>query len=160
MRRVPWVAVAVFLFASPSIGYAGFNLLKKVEEQVERRVDHEVDQSIDQGLDEAEKAVKGEGDESAGEGSRPQTKSAGQARELEGGSSPGTTRQQLKAWSKYDFVPGDEIIFLDDLKDEESGEFPSRWDLSTGNVEIAEFGDENVINFATVRPCEIVPLMT
>lgn len=160
MRRIPWIAVAVFLFAFPSIGYAGFNLLKKVQENVERRVDHEVDQSIDHGLDEAEKAVKGEGGESTGEGSSASTKSTERERAVEDGSSSGTNRRQLKAWSKYDFVPGDEIIFMDDLKDEESGEFPSRWDLSTGNVEIAEYGDGNVINFATVRPCLIVPLMT
>ena len=32
-------------------------------------------------------------------------------------------------WSKYDFVPGDQVIFEDDLLSEENGEFPSRWDL-------------------------------
>jgi len=62
---------------------------------------------------------------------------------------------QLK-WSKYDFVPGDRVIFEDDLVGEENGEFPSRWDLFTGTVEIAEFGGENVIMFRDGAPA-IVP---
>lgn len=55
-------------------------------------------------------------------------------------------------WSKYDFVPGDKVIFEDDLQGEENGEFPSRWDLKEGNVEIAEFGGENVIMFRDGSP--------
>ena len=50
-------------------------------------------------------------------------------------------------WSKYDFVPGDKIIFEDALSGEENGEFPSRWDLMRGNVEVAQFDGENVIMF-------------
>jgi len=48
-----------------------------------------------------------------------------------------TSNENVKVWSKYNFVPGDEIIFYDDLVNEESGEFPSRWDLLKGNAENA-----------------------
>jgi len=61
------------------------------------------------------------------------------------------TKPQL-IWSKYDFIPGDNVIFEDDLQNEENGEFPSRWDLKQGNVEIAEFGGENVIMFRDGSP--------
>ncbi len=61
-------------------------------------------------------------------------------------------------WSKYDFVPGEKVIFEDDLQNEENGEFPSRWDLKRGNVEIAEFGGENVIMFRDGSPT-IIPYM-
>jgi OOP family OmpA-OmpF porin len=64
-------------------------------------------------------------------------------------------KPQLK-WSKFDFVPGDRVIFEDDLVGEENGEFPSRWDLVTGTVEVAEFGGENVIMFRDGAP-SIVP---
>lgn len=62
-----------------------------------------------------------------------------------------------KAWSKYNFVPGDKIIFHDDLVNEESGEFPSRWDLLNGNAENASLGEENVINM--MHGSKITPLM-
>jgi len=71
----------------------------------------------------------------------------------------GTEVQEAKPelkWAKYDFVPGDRVIFEDDLVEEENGEFPSRWDLVSGNVEVAEFGGENVIMFRDGQP-SIVP---
>ena len=61
-------------------------------------------------------------------------------------------------WAKYDFVPGDKVIFEDDLVGEENGEFPSRWDLVKGNVEVAEFGGENVIMFRGGDPT-IIPYL-
>lgn len=64
----------------------------------------------------------------------------------------------ILVWSKYDFIPGDRIIFEDNLVGEENGEFPSRWDLYKGNVEIAEFGGENVIMFRDGSPT-IIPYM-
>ncbi len=64
-------------------------------------------------------------------------------------------KPELK-WAKYDFVPGDRVIFEDNLEGEENGEFPSRWDLRTGNVEVAEFGGEKVIMFRDGTPA-IVP---
>ena len=48
-------------------------------------------------------------------------------------------------WSKYDFVPGDKVIFEDNQENEENGEFPSRWDLASGTAEIANFGGNDVI---------------
>ncbi len=50
-------------------------------------------------------------------------------------------------WSRFDFVPGDEIIFEDNLEGERNGEFPSKWDLVDGVVEIASLDGENVIMF-------------
>ncbi len=70
--------------------------------------------------------------------------------------------QPVLDWSKFDFVPGDEIIFEDDLAGERNGEFPAKWDLVDGVVEIASLDGENVIMF---RRCNInstggiVPLM-
>jgi len=62
------------------------------------------------------------------------------------------------SWAKYDFVPGDKIIFEDNLVGEENGEFPSRWDLYDGTTENAVFGGENVIMFRGGRP-SIIPYL-
>jgi len=64
----------------------------------------------------------------------------------------------MLVWSKYDFVPGDKIIFEDNLIGEENGEFPSRWDLSSGTIENAQFGGENVIMFRSSQS-RIVPYL-
>jgi outer membrane protein OmpA-like peptidoglycan-associated protein len=66
-------------------------------------------------------------------------------------------------WNKYDFVPGMEIIFEDNLEGEQNGEFPSKWDLVGGNVENANLNGENVLMFidmgAFLNKMGIVPLM-
>jgi outer membrane protein OmpA-like peptidoglycan-associated protein len=65
--------------------------------------------------------------------------------------------QATLSWNKYDFVPGEKIIFEDNQEGEVNGEFPSRWDLTGGgSVENAAFGDYNVIYFKEAESC-IVP---
>ncbi|MGD9140719.1 MAG: OmpA family protein [bacterium] len=51
----------------------------------------------------------------------------------------------MALYTKYDFVPGDKVIFFDDLAGEEMGEFPTRWNLDNGVFEIVRMGKENYI---------------
>ncbi len=65
-------------------------------------------------------------------------------------------------WNKFDFVPGDEIIFEDNQFGEKNGEFPSQWDLTKGTIENAIMDGENVISFVKCNVNGgggIVPLM-
>lgn len=66
-------------------------------------------------------------------------------------------------WNKYDFVPGTEIIFEDNLDGEQNGEFPSKWDLVGGTVENANLDGENVIMYinmgAYLSKMGIVPMI-
>ncbi len=57
-----------------------------------------------------------------------------------------------------DFIPGDRIIFLDSLKSEQLGEFPSKWDLTSGTVEVMQMGEQNVIGIVN-SGSKIKPLM-
>ncbi|MFA7289779.1 MAG: OmpA family protein [Melioribacteraceae bacterium] len=50
-------------------------------------------------------------------------------------------------WNNYDFIPGDVIIFEDDLSSERNGEFPSKWDITNGTIENITFDGANVIAF-------------
>jgi outer membrane protein OmpA-like peptidoglycan-associated protein len=65
-------------------------------------------------------------------------------------------KEATLSWAKFDFLPGDQVIFEDNLLNEQNGEFPSRWDLDRGNVEVAEFGGEKVIMMRDGQPT-IVP---
>jgi OOP family OmpA-OmpF porin len=59
---------------------------------------------------------------------------------------PQDVKKPVVVWSKYDFIPGETVFFEDGpSQDEENGEFPSRWDLYEGSVEIAEMDGELVI---------------
>ena len=99
---------------------------------------------------EVEKALEGEKEE-------PQTEEK-QTKENELNAEKTTDDQVAKPWSKYDFVPGEIVIFDDNLEGEQNGEFPSQWDLIDGYVENALFEGENIIRFpvestgATIKP--------
>jgi len=51
----------------------------------------------------------------------------------------------MTLYAKYDFVPGDRVIFYDDLSREEMGEFPSRWNLDEGVFENVKMAGQNWI---------------
>lgn len=59
---------------------------------------------------------------------------------------------------KSQFKRGDIMIFTDSLKGELLGEFPSKWDLNFGSVEVAEFDREMVISYTS--KADIKPLMS
>lgn len=71
----------------------------------------------------------------------------------------GAMQAQTRAKKKSDdFIPGDKIIFIDSLKSELLGEFPSRWDLKSGTVETMEMDGHGVIGFVSSQSV-ITPLM-
>lgn len=124
------------------------NLQRQTERQVERRVQRRLDNTIDKGLDSAENAIDGKS--APDQTGNPQP-------------GPGNANSQSAAraeWTRFDFVPGDVVIFEDNLQGEKNGEFPSKWDLVGGVAENARFMDENVIYFRSMRGSQgIVPLM-
>jgi outer membrane protein OmpA-like peptidoglycan-associated protein len=67
---------------------------------------------------------------------------------------PGVS-EDMSLYTKYDFVPGDKVIFYDDFSSEEMGEFPSRWRLDEGVFEIAKQGGKSYIlctDKGSIRP--------
>jgi OOP family OmpA-OmpF porin len=71
------------------------------------------------------------------------------------GSTTTGTSEDMALYTKYDFVPGDKVIFYDDLSGDEMGEFPSRWRLDNGVFEIAKQGGKNYIlctDQGSIRP--------
>jgi outer membrane protein OmpA-like peptidoglycan-associated protein len=138
--------------------------VKTAEEKGENRVNRGIDRGIDKGFDKIEEGIgslfkkKNKKDKNKnGEAAEDQGQASDTKQSAASGSSAGKQSGPTLNWAKYDFVPGDKIIFEDNLEGEVNGEFPSRWDLYKGNVEIAEFGGENVIIFQVGS--EIVPFM-
>jgi len=159
-----YILIVLGVFFISSLTHAQFgNLLKKAKEKVKRKVERKIDKGMDKGIDEADKAISEDvaGKNDKGKNTKDKTESAKEETKNTDSKSPNESvakNEQLKLWSKYNFVPGDKIIFEDDLSSEESGEFPSRWDLTAGNAENASLGNDNIINF--VRDGTIInPLM-
>jgi len=142
---------------------------EKVKREVERRSERRVDRGIDKTLDKTEDEIDGKNKKSKKGKKSKKAKKSSKAKNQdddETGNSGTTAKKSNKkshqpkvVWSKYDFVPGDTVIFEDGPDaDEENGEFPSRWDLYKGGAEIAEVDGQNVIMFSGTES-RIIPYL-
>lgn len=146
--RVFVLLAALFAFAliTPAPAAAQFGKLKdKVKDKVERKVDQKTDQAIDKALEKPAGEGEGDaGDETSAPAPAPEPAVGGGT----AASAPvagGGAAEDMTLYTKYDFVPGDKVVFYDDLAREEVGEFPSRWDLDHGVFEVARLDGRNWI---------------
>ncbi len=158
------ISLLCVLFFSIST-FAQFDI--DLEKKIEKKVNKEINKAADDAIDETTETIKkGEGDgvdpgkvETPGNEDNTTTDvNTNVETDVTQATVDNQPVEELKLWSKYDFVAGDKIIFEDDLSSEESGEFPSRWDLLSGSAEIALLGEVNVIHL-THNNSIVLPLM-
>lgn len=137
MKKALFILLALLV---ASVGYNQINLNKikrginKGEEVLEKKEDKKEEEEKKEENTEEEKKEEVEKSEEASE------------------------EQALKIWTKFDFVPGNDLIFEDNQENEELGEFPSRWDLAQGNAEMAKLNDLDIIKLVS-QGTSITPLM-
>jgi outer membrane protein OmpA-like peptidoglycan-associated protein len=115
---------ALLIIALPVATQAqlGGKLFNKVKNKVDQRVDRKVDAQIDKSLDEIE------GKEQKQSTQQPETASAQPAPDTKP-ADPG-----LKSFAKYDFVPGEVVIYSNDFATDNMGELPTGWNTSGNGV--------------------------
>lgn len=122
MRKAIYILTAALLLGTP--GYSQFkSLINKVKAKVDQRVDRKVDNSIDQTLDRAE----GKNTTAAAPGGPAVAPATG-----------GDAKPSLKSFSKYDFIPGEKMLYADDFAQDNIGELPMAWN-SNGSGEVVIF---------------------
>ncbi len=104
-------------------------LEKKVERKINQRIERNTDKAIDKGLDKIEGTVK----ETTKSGDK---ESSGAATSQV----PGSTGNY--AASKFDFVPGEKILFYDDFEQNPIGDFPVRWNTN-GSGEVVSLKNQS-----------------
>jgi len=97
----------------------------RAKQKLERKTGDKVDEAIDKSVDDATKpkSKTEEGESTASETSE----SNGKVASAKSGS--------LKSYSRYDFVPGEKIVYSEDFATEAVGEFPAKWNTN-GSGEI------------------------
>ncbi len=152
------------LFSQLNLNKIVKKVQKNAEKQIEQRIERKADKAVDKTLDKAEKsvddAVNAKKKEAKSDGASSSETTSDAASETN--SSTETASKPTLTWAKYDFVPGTEIIFEDDFTTEQNGEFPSRWDMTKGVIEIANWGGDNVVWFKNTNansPNAILPLL-
>ena len=120
------VGVAIILLPLASSAQLG-RFIDRAKNKVDQRVDNKVDKEIDKTLD----AVEGK--------STPSTASTSGGVQSVKEESP--KEQGVKAFSKFDFVPGERILYSEDFSQDAVGELPLTWN-SSGKGEVMTLNNQ------------------
>ena len=134
---------------------------KVIKKQGTRRANNKIERGVDKGFDKLEEGLgRLFGKKKKRKKKKKEYQSSQEYNQTNGQNKPTgdynksdrNDSQKAKSpniiWNKFDFVPGDIVIFEDEPSIyEENGEFPSRWDLVSGNSEIIESEGTHVIGF-------------
>jgi outer membrane protein OmpA-like peptidoglycan-associated protein len=138
--------VIIFAFTMCNIAEAQIkNPFKKAKQEAEKKANKEIDKGIENAMNPEEEQKKKDEQEKKEKEKSEQDQKGKEATPEEQNSNQDKAPELN--WAGYDFVPGDKVFFEDNQEGEENGEFPSRWDIYSGNVENAQLGGENVIMF-------------
>jgi len=122
MKKI--VCIIIVLAAINSAASAQFgNFVNKVKNKVSskanQRIDNKVDKTIDKSLDVAE-----------GKTSIEDVKATAAEK-----AAPAKEGNEFKSYSKFDFVPGEQIVYADDFAADEMGQLPLNWNTQ-GKAEL------------------------
>jgi outer membrane protein OmpA-like peptidoglycan-associated protein len=128
---------------------------KAAERTIERRVEKEASEKTDQALDsilepgskgKQEKELPVPTEEPEVENRNPNVGGSGGSSTTTDPSGPKT----ISVYSKFDFVPGDKLMFFDDFSNDFIGDFPSKWNTNGG-------GEIVTVNESPEKWLELIP---
>ena len=113
------------------------NVFKSTKNKVINRTNQHIDQGIDKGLDAVENDAKNDGtDKDKVTNNEEQKADTEEQRDNSQETAAGKqTQQSLEAYSKYDFIPGEKVIFFEDFSQDAVGDFPALWNTN-GSAEV------------------------
>lgn len=122
------ILFVLLVAAVPFAADAQFDgILNKVKNKAKQRADNRVDREIDKGLDEIEGTTKKNGGSTT---NKPATTSPKQE-----APEPVEEKAAVKSFTKYDFIPGEHVLYYDNFEGEALAELPTNWNTSgTGEV--------------------------
>ncbi len=141
MKQITSFIITIFLLCSFT-AFAQFgDILKKAENKAEEKVNQSEDSVVDKVMN---------------------PESSTDKKDEQTGNANTSVNHQIvntKTYQNYDFVPGDKIIFEDSFNGDESGEFPSHWDILSGQAQMSTLQGEKVFALTEGNYVSVVPLM-
>ena len=118
------ILILALFFLSTEV-FPQFDILKKVKDKVEEKTEQKVDEAINKTVDNAADQKN----------SNTEPTDSAQSETKESNQSPASEVTELKSFSKFDFVPGEQVILFDDFSQDNIGDFPALWNTN-GSAEV------------------------
>lgn len=149
LSKVTILIISLFLYSNTADAQFWKKLKKKAEDAVINKADKKMDD-----------VLNGKKGKKQNKSSEKKTKPEKEVINSENTNSTSiiTDKQKLELYRNFKFIPGEKIIFYDDLAYEEIGEFPSKWDLLDGGSEVVAMDDEKAIIITNDYDNVITPL--
>jgi len=141
MKALIRLMLLIALVLPVYVANAQFNIGERVQDKVNDRINNKIDNGIDKGLDEVEGGLKGDKKKNVEEQEDQESENADEnssSEPDEDTQKPKSGKQDqpsLQSYSKYDFVPGDKVLYFEDFSQDAIGDFPALWTSnSSGEV--------------------------
>lgn len=136
IKKSTLVILAIGLFLSMT-AHAQIDVEGKVKNKSINRADNRTDQAVDKGLDAMEDGVKNifKKKEKAPKPVKETTEAEESEDEPSASPKPATKADKQEgaafaSYSKFDFIPGEKVIFFDDFSQDAIGDFPALWNTN------------------------------
>ena len=125
MKKVIYILL-LFIIPAATIGQSPFleRVKSRTKNKVEQRAINKIDKEVDKTLDAIENPS-----------ATNNTAERGTEKDKDQVSKNNNEKTELQAYSKYDFVPGERIIYAEDFVQDEIGELPLNWNTG-GKAEL------------------------
>lgn len=141
MKSAIKIMIAVTLLLSLSLSASSQIKIKDKLRKVEGSIDNRTDQGIERGLDALQNGLgkalkkKDQTDESQQVADNQDVTDSGETVYVQGDQAPQQQQTSLQSYSKYDFIPGEKVIFYEDFSQDAVGDFPALWNTN-GSAEV------------------------
>jgi OOP family OmpA-OmpF porin len=159
MKKYFFVTVSIFCL---QITHAQVNDPNQVaKDAATSHVNNNMDNAAENGLNKAENSIKGlfKKKNKPAQADSAQPGKTGNTQTKQNPDTETRSQASLGVYANYDFVPGDKIIFQSQLADEETGQIPSQFIISEGQMDVQLVNNENVIHIPSGAGCTFSPRM-
>ncbi len=158
MKSTKWVfktlvlLACILFFTTTSNAQFLKKLSKKASEAAERAVTRKTEEKVDKETSKAMDSILNPGSTtpksdipSDDEIGLPENKTEDNQKtetQKPSSSTSSTKEKNLQVYSKFDFVPGDKLLFFDDFASDFIGDFPAKWNTN-GTGQVVSFDDDS-----------------
>lgn len=141
MKSAIKIMIAVTLLLSLSLSASSQIKIKDKLRKVEGSIDNRTDQGIERGLDALQNGLgkalkkKDKTGDSQQDADKQNGMESGETVYEQGDQAPQQQQTSLESYSKYDFIPGEKVIFYEDFSQDAVGDFPALWNTD-GSAEV------------------------